>query len=320
MHKRYSTPLKDVKFTLNELLKNMESETSLPIKTFIPVRRQDGSSLKQYNEKYQIRIGTKNLYKDIQNGCVTDSAFVDTIWSCFHEEKHLQQFESFQKSNPNHITRHFAHVNMIRRTFPESYLSNTTYWENAMEIDAELYGILRTQTFFKTYRPDIDIDDILVNLIQQKDHWYAPNHNHIQTIDEAIQRLDTAIDESYTKPLRLNLKYGNLSFFSKQLRKFASNPDRKQAYIDAYAEGKGDGTVTTNMLLDFIREEYPWKYKNYPCLEDEWDDRIRTSEKSFLAHMRGLDRHSQRVAELEAQFGNMMPSENTEKDDKQFGN
>ncbi len=59
-----------------------------------------------------------------------------------------------------------------------------------------------------------------------------------------------------------------------------------------------------NILLDFIKEERPWKYKEYPCLQDEWTDKIRNAEPPAFAKLRKLDRATQ----LEAMYKNLLDS------------
>lgn len=318
MEPKYSITIKEAEETIDQLIYSIKTNTTLPTDEFTYDTQTISSAVnKNPDDTYDMVIGTQPLYDRLKQGYVTDKDFVFTILSCFHEEQHVHQFERFQQPNPNKETRHFAHVDIIQKTFPESYLKYSTYWENAMEIDAELYAIKKTSMFVKENYPNIDVNGILVDMIQKANPWYA--NNKIRTIDDAIQNLETALDKSYTKPLALIIKTIHPKSYSPALKQFARDKDRKQAYVDAYAEGKGDGTVATNILLDFIREEYPWKYKNYPCLEDEWDDRIRTSKKPLFARIRGLDRKDKRMAELKSHFDKIMSSEYTEKDDKQFG-
>lgn len=316
MQHDYFITIEDANDVLLDLLENIQNTTFLPTTDFHDAPGKIKSVFRYTkNNEYQIVVGTAPLHENAKGDYVRTQDFINSILSCFHEEQHLHQAEMFTQPNPNPTIRQMAHADLIRHTIPETYNVKDTYWDNMNEIDAELYGIEKTRNFFKEYYPHINVDSHLMQIIQEEDQWYADRK--ITHIEQAIDNLQTKKNNIYNKPIMLQIRYYNPGNYSKQLKEFAKNPNNRTAYIQAY--DAHDGKASNQMLLDFIREEYPWKYKNYPCLEDEWDDRIRTSKKPFLARIRGLDRKDKRIAELESHFDKIMSAENTEKDDMQFG-
>lgn len=201
-----------------------------------------------------------------------------------------------------------AHTDLISKSIKEAYSQNVNggYWHNINEIDAELYGIEQTRTFFHEYFPEINVDKHIVNLINNYSNWYADRP--VTNITDVIENLTTAKQISYNKPISLPIQNPTNDSYSEPLMQFVSNDFRRRAYLQAFY--MKDMQSTTNILLEFIKTEYPWKYKQYPCLQDEWTDEIRNAKPPAFAKLRKLDR----AAKLEAQYGDKLDPQQPEQD------
>lgn len=250
------------------------------------------------NNTYQLVIGIKNIQSLLPN--IKIDYFVNTIISCFHEERHLQQMYLFQQNKCDDTLLHMAHTDLISKSIKEAYSKNINggYWHNINEIDAELYGIKQTKTFFHEYFPEINIDQHIINLINTYSNWYAKRP--VNTISDVIQNLETAQQQSYQKPIALPIQNPTNESFSEALANFASDDFRRRAYLQAFY--MKNMKYTTDILLDFIKIEYPWEYKEYPCLQNEWTDKIRNAEPPTFATLRKLNR----ITQLEELYGHLL--------------
>lgn len=206
------------------------------------------------NNKYSVIINISRLYDHIdRNNNVDDKDFVDTIISCYHEERHLQQAFFYQQDSCTHEVRNMAHTDILRATIPEYYHLDTGYYTNINEIDAELYGIRKTRAFLQTYFPEINSEKIMTELIQSYPHWYADNN--ITSVNEAIYNLEKAKEQAYNKPVLLPIRYTKNQKHSPNLQAFISDESRRQAYIQAY--DNHDGQTANQLILDFIKKKLP---------------------------------------------------------------
>lgn len=199
------------------------------------------------------------------------------------------------------IDKVMAHTDLLRISIPECYQGGilANYWNNINEIDAESYGIQKTKQFFQTNFPSIDVDTHIINIIKEKRIWYADTN--IKTVDQAIQNLEKQRVAVINRPICLFSKFSQHTY-SHSLQTFIQNENRLLAYNTAY--NNQDSKQVMNILLDFIKEERPWKYKEYPCLQDEWTDKIRNAEPPAFAKLRKLDRATQ----LEDMYENLLDS------------
>lgn len=293
-----------VKNTITNILHDICKNSKVSIGNVILSKTQD-SAIRHKHKNYDIIINISPLFENNKTTTISEQKFVDIVWSCFHEEEHLHQNYLFQQPECTDEIRHMAHTELLHVSIPETYQPNDTsglagYWHNINEINAETYGMQKTRLFFQQNFPDIDVDHHLVQLISSKNIWYANNRN-IKNINNAFHNLNVAKQNSYHKPILLPIRYIQ-NKYSSCLKEFISNEVRRQNYIQAY--DNQDGKTCLQLLLDFIKEERPWKYKEYPCLQDEWTDKIRNAEPPALAKLRKLDRATQ----LEAMYANLLTS------------
>ncbi len=72
---------------------------------------------------------------------------------------------------------------------------------------------------------------------------------------------------------------------------------------------------TTNLCetsqTNFIKENQPWRYKKFPCLQDEWTDEIRNAEPPTFAKLRKLNR----ITQLEELYGHLLDQQNMDTND-----
>lgn len=291
---------KIAKNTILTLMDNITQNSELPM---LPAKlvNQFSSELQYKNNKYRILIGIKELFSYRDKNQVLEQNFVAAIISCFHENRHLQQQFAFRQSSCNEEIKFMAHTDLLRISIPECYQGGilANYWNNINEIDAESYGIQKTKQFFQTNFPSIDVDTHIINIIKEKRIWYADTN--IKTVDQAIQNLEKQRVAVINRPICLFSKFSQHTY-SHSLQTFIQNENRLLAYNTAY--NNQDSKQVMNILLDFIKEEHPWKYKEYPCLQDEWTDKIRNAEPPAFAKLRKLDRATQ----LEAMYENLLDS------------
>lgn len=245
--------------------------------------RSGGGIIKK--KQNSLWIGLKDIYDNMQNNYVRDQDFVFVILIVYHEKGHLIQQQKFQQTNVSPDVQQMARIDLISTTIPEYYRPQSGYYYNINEIDAELHGIVETRKFFKLNFPEIDADTELMHIIQESSNWYASKKFH--TIDEAIQNLETAKEESCHKHISLPLKYCVPSKPSPALKAFMKSKERIDAYLDF-----SDGQQANQYLLDFIAEKQPWRFYRYPCIRDEWPEsaKDKTAKPPILAEQRHLDR------------------------------
>lgn len=301
MNLDYYISLPQAKTILYRILTNIVQNSNLPIHQKEPFRVDDTTTTSFAKNKppYQIIIGAKQLYDTQQNGLVNSFDLINTVISCFHEEQHLRQREIFQENSTHPFIKEMAHTDLIRQAFPMYY--EYSYFNNINEINAELQGIKKTRAFFHTYFPEMQVDHYLVQIINHMDQWYAPTN--VSSVEEAIANLEYAQQTAYQKPVYL--PFDNLETIpsSKELAKFASNPERQQAYIEAHQ--RQDGQATNQMLLDFITDNYPNLYRRYKCLQDEWQTPFQMIQQSKFLKKKTLHRDS-RLDAFEEKYINMV--------------
>ncbi len=288
------------KDTILTLIDTITQNSKLPM---LPAKlvNQFSSELQCKQNQYRILIGIKDLFSYKNKNQVLEQNFVATIIACFHEDRHLQQQFAFRQSSCNEEIKFMAHTDLLRISMPECYQGGilANYWNNINEIDAESYGIQKTKQFFQTNFPRMDVDIHIINIIKEKRIWYADTN--IKTVDQAIQNLEKQRVAVINRPICLFSKFSQHTY-SHSLQTFIQNENRLLAYNTAY--NNQDSKQVMNILLDFIKEERPWKYKEYPCLQDEWTDKIRNAEPPAFAKLRKLDRATQ----LEAMYENLLDS------------
>lgn len=314
-------PFITAKNTLENITENIKRNANVYV-TNIQLRAVNHNSgvhtLK--NNKYSVIINISRLYDHIdRNNNVDDKDFVDTIISCYHEERHLQQAFFYQQDSCTPEIRNMAHTDILRAAIPEYYRLDTGYYTNINEIDAELYGIRKTRAFLQTYFPEINSEKVMTELIQSYPHWYA--NNNITSVNEAIYNLEKAKEQAYNKPVLLPIRYTKNQKYSPNLQAFISNESRRQAYIQAY--DNHDGKTANQLILNFIKEELPWRFRAYPCLQDEWTDAVRTAKPTLIDKLTGHQRESitqeefdHRMQQLQAVFPDL--SDNTPENPNDF--
>lgn len=300
-----------VENTLTDILNNIFENAKVPMGKAILSKTQN-SAIRHKHKNYDVIINVSPLFENNKTNTISEQDFVDMVWSCFHEEEHLYQNYIFQQPTCTDEIRHMAHTELLHISIPETYQSNDNsglagYWHNINEIDAETYGLQKTRIFFQQNFPEIDIDTHLIQLIKNKTVWYAANRN-IKTIDDAFHNLNIAKQESYHKPILLPIRYIQ-NKYSPGLKKFIANDIRRQNYIQAY--DNQDGQTCTQLLLNFIKENQPWRYKKFPCLQDEWTDEIRNAEPPTFAKLRKLNR----ITQLEELYGHLLDQQNMDTND-----
>lgn len=305
----------DYNFTLDETLDYLTdiSNHAIATSTIQPITQtffhnqytsQFQDNLKFNHHEYKIIIGTANLYNDMYHGHVHNFHFVQKVFACFHEIGHLKQAEEFQQPITNSEIQYMAQTEIIKRTLPEAYLIENGYYNNINEIDAEQYGLFETRKFFKENFPEIDVDMYLVNIINSYEKWFAKQN--ISSVKEAMQNLEDARQQSRERILKLPIdKITPFSNCSPELKNFAKNTKRKQAYKQA-SENK-DFKTAHRLLLDFIEQKYPWKYKELEGLKSEWTPRVYRSKHPILDN-----NHAHRFAELEAEYGDTLEPKQTD--------
>lgn len=287
--------------TIRELLDTFTKQSKLPMLAPKQISKELSSAIQYEHNRYRIVLGTKDLSSYKYNKQIPEQLFVEKIISCFHEDRHLQQQFAFRQSSCNEEIKFMAHTDLLRISIPECYQGGilANYWNNINEIDAESYGIQNTKQFFQTNFPSIDVDTHIINIIKEKRIWYADTN--IKTVDQAIQNLEKQRVAVINRPICLFSKFSQHTY-SHSLQTFIQNENQLLAYNTAY--NNQDSKQVMNILLDFIKEERPWKYKEYPCLQDEWTDKIRNAEPPAFAKLRKLDRATQ----LEAMYENLLDS------------
>lgn len=287
--------------TIRELLDTFTKQSKLPMLAPKQISKELSSAIQYEHNRYRIVLGTKDLSSYKYNKQIPEQLFVEKIISRFHEDRHLQQQFAFRQSSCNEEIKFMAHTDLLRISIPECYQGGilANYWNNINEIDAESYGIQKTKQFFQTNFPSIDVDTHIINIIKEKRIWYADTN--IKTVDQAIQNLEKQRVAVINRPICLFSKFSQHTY-SHSLQTFIQNENRLLAYNTAY--NNQDSKQVMNILLDFIKEERPWKYKEYPCLQDEWTDKIRNAEPPAFAKLRKLDRATQ----LEAMYENLLDS------------
>lgn len=287
--------------TIRELLDTFTKQSKLPMLAPKQISKELSSAIQYEHNRYRIVLGTKDLSSYKYNKQIPEQLFVEKIISCFHEDRHLQQQFAFRQSSCNEEIKFMAHTDLLRISIPECYQGGilANYWNNINEIDAESYGIQKTKQFFQTNFPSIDVDTHIINIIKEKRIWYADTN--IKTVDQAIQNLEKQRVAVINRPICLFSKFSQHTY-SHSLQTFIQNENRLLAYNTAY--NHQDSKQVMNILLDFIKEERPWKYKEYPCLQDEWTDKIRNAEPPAFAKLRKLDRATQ----LESMYENLLAS------------
>lgn len=257
-------------------------------------------------EPFRIDIGTKCISDNLHQGYVRDQDFVKVIFALNHEERHLQQRLLFQSTDVSDEIKQMARIDLIGVAIPEFY-HGYGYYNDINEIDAELHGIIETRALFKENFPEIDVDQALTDIIKIPDEWYASKRFH--TIDEAIQNLKTAKQESYHKYIPLPIKIAIPSKKSLALKTFMKSQDRIDTYWNFH-----DGMQANQFLLDFIAEEQPWRFYRYPCIRSEWPESALSGKAKppTLASIRHLDRGS----EAESRFEDILS--HTESPDDSF--
>lgn len=303
-----------VQNTLTNIINNIFENAQVPMGKSI-LSKTHNPAIRFRKNKYDIIINVSPLFENKKAPTISEQTFVDIVWSCFHEEEHLHQNYIFQQSKCTNEIRHMAHTELLHVTIPETYDSNSEsnlsgYWHNINEINAELYGLKKTIIFFQENFqenfPEIDVENHIIQLIKDKTVWYADNKN-IKNIHEATQKLEDAKQQSYDEPILLQIRHIHKNY-SPCLKSFVSDETRRKTYVNAY--DNHDGQTCMQLLLDFIKENQPWKYKKFTCLQDEWTDEIRNAKPPAFAKLRKLDR----AAELEAQYGDKLDPQQPEQD------
>ena len=307
--------------SLKNITKDMAQNSQVKVNTIqLQTSKQNSGVHTLKNNKYSVIINISRLYDHIdRNNNVDDKDFVDTIISCYHEERHLQQAFFYQQDSCTPEIRNMAHTDILRATIPEYYHHDTGYYTNINEIDAELYGIRKTRAFLQTYFPEINSEKVMTELIQSYPHWYADNN--ITSVNEAIYNLEKAKEQAYNKPVLLPIRYTKNQKYSPNLQAFISDESRRQAYIQAY--DNHDGKTANQIILNFIKEELPWRFRVYPCLQDEWTDAVRTAKPTVIDKLTGHQRENitqekfdHRMQQLQATFPDL--SDNTPENPNDF--
>lgn len=293
--------------TIRELLDTFTKQSKLPMAAPKQTPKELSSAIQYEHNRYRIVLGTKDLSSYKYNKQIPEQLFVEKIISCFHENRHLQQQFAFKQSSCNKEIKFMAHTDLLRISIPECYQGGilANYWNNVNEIDAELYGIKNTKLFFQTNFPNIDVNTHIVNIIREKGIWYADTN--INNVDQAIQNLEQQLLAVTHRPICLFSKFSQPTY-SHSLQTFMKNENRLLTYNIAY--NNQDSKQVMKILLDFVKEERPWKYKEYPCLQDEWTDKIRNAEPPAFAKLRKLDRATQ----LEAIYENRLDTNQSDFD------
>lgn len=291
----YAFNINDIESTLQYIRKNISQNTNIPLQKIKFMKQRYGGSTTT-REPIEIIIGTKSIYENINDNMVRDQDFVDTVLTCYHEQQHALRRQQFKQPIVDNLTKQIARIDLISTTIPEYYRTNTGYYDNIGEMDAELHGIIETRAFFKENFPEINVDHELVNIIHENSPWYADTH--VKTVDEAIHNLHTAMTESYHKviPLPINRKTGYQKKYS--LKQFEKNSNNIQAYMSFT-----DGMQSNQYLLNFIKDTQPWRFYRYPCIRSEWPESALngTAKPPVFAKTRHLDRGF----EAEAKFGHI---------------
>lgn len=300
---RYHHSLENINLILNQLKKQIQTKYK---NTTLQWSKKKYDSDITTKEPFRINIGTKCIFDNLYQGYVRDQDFVKVIFALNHEERHLQQRLLFQSTDVSDEIKQMARIDLIGVAIPEFY-HGYGYYNDINEIDAELHGIIETRALFKENFPEIDVDQALTDIIKIPDEWYASKRFH--TIDEAIQNLKTAKQESYHKYIPLPIKIAIPSKKSLALKTFMKSQDRIDTYWNFH-----DGMQANQFLLDFIAEEQPWRFYRYPCIRSEWPESALSGKAKppTLASIRHLDRGS----EAESRFEDILS--HTESPDDSF--
>lgn len=270
----YHISQKEAVRLIENIKQDVSNCTGIPLHKIKIDKHFDGGTT--YNQGERITIGTKYLYQNRKNGMVLDRNLVQTVIIPYHEQRHCMQFQLFQKSNVSDKIKHMARIDLIKNAIPEYYREVYGYWNNINEIDAERYGVATTYALFKNNFPEIDIETELVNLVKLSQRWYA--NTHVNSYDDIIRNLDQAEEASYDA--YVHLKYNPYILnYSRNFKAFYNDKTTYQQYLAL----SSDGAAANRLLLDFIKQQEPWRFLNYPCLEDtEWTPEVRQSKKPFI--------------------------------------
>lgn len=281
------------KATALTILKNATSELQTDYPDLLIFRKKTakdrpGSSFGITNDRRQyMNIDTRPVQKSI-NPFISLQTVMHTCLELYHEEGHLFQFkQGFKQKDP--VSKHLAQTALISRCMPE--YREAIYKTNPVEMDAERYGLLKTQAYFEHigYDPAL-VDRTLTDIINQDSLWYADRP--VKDLDDAISKLEAGIEKSPeqyppdTKALYIKLNDGP----SDMCRTIQSDPKLRAAYETGADRGNNRAKQQT-LLMEYIKTHPTEDRKLFPNLDLERRGHTPRRLPEQFAHIQNFDQY-----------------------------
>lgn len=258
-----------------------------------------------------IHIGVYNLSHNSYNGFIRTQDFVNCIKDTYHEERHLQQHTEFYRNESvSQDVIDMARIQFVCNAIPE--YKRFINFRNPSEVDAELYGFIKTVEYFDTHfldnngKPIVDAKDELVKTIQDKRFmgigWYGDIKS--RTYEDAIDSLEN--NRYYYKYHMFSFMQYDWKSVSKEFMDFVENDKCVNTYMN----------VETPMDAISVMYEYAVKncgvsVRHYPCLKQ--------SVKDIKSNNRAISK-AKRMAIIDNKFGDLLEKDLRQEqyDDNEF--
>lgn len=262
----------------------------------------------------EIFVNTIQLVETMENDTVDFDMFVWTVKDFYHEYRHFQQaYYFYQDENPTDDILFMAQLRYVSLALPE--FKRYAGFRLPNEVDAELYGWLKTVEYFDNQ--GVDVRDILYkDVVRRREYkygWYGDLNTW--NYDSAVQSLKDNLN--YLRNYKVdfvNQPWVNMKDWKGEtalFRKFKS-----KCFADAYNRAESVSEAL-HILFTFATKQDKASMRHFSCLKDSIQEGKRDYRCKRADRLDGLKNHNI-FKYIEQEEGHEQMSSEQQSDDFSF--